>query len=1594
MDLLPGAHADDEITAPLIDAINRNTTSAYEAQVAAGAAIVALNNNANAFGSTVGNILGSAGSSPEAPAAALAALQAAATAEVGSLAGIGLAQALTLSSKVAAPSCSTIGALTATLPDIALLPPPTTLLGPLAPIVDAINKGISDAYYTTYTQAFAQLLTPPTLPPGTEAAAGYVTLAQTLLTLLKFNWHTEYFPPGGGASVVRDTPGFLGLPVFLDSDGRSGPDICAISTFDLTSGKIVQSIARMPGSPSTMPLNIKGEFLFGVIAAGYETKNSKAPASFDTTTNLTANPTTTTAYKTGASFDQFVSLASSITYRLSSAKPTTNYTFGSTKPTTKATQFAYTGKTKADGFTYSASFGSLSLGSLSLTPAPTSAEWCTATDATCSNAPAADKATETASLHLLASEPITLAQNVAPGTACSPSVGRTALYGSRVYLGYNPIRSTSTAGHVWADTDNTAAGGCVGNAAGLTGILSTGFSANDRLGRWKSDAALPPAIFKSGTISAACTTSTLAASFALAGYLCNVPARNNPANPPKIEGDPYLDSLLTLNYGEWPAAPNRPDFTRVWKRCNAAGLPCTTIAGVTGETYTPDDPDQGMRLKVELTGVSVEGGPQTVITALTAVLTDPPPPVLVLTAPPVLTGTRKIGDAMSVSTGTWSNGVKTYAYQWYRCEEADTTCITSVEGANSIGGATSNTYPLAPADLGKKLQVRVKATNRGGSTLANTATLLIPPPPVNLTPPVIRRGTDIVSGLLVLEGDKLRSVDDGTWKYAEAFTRKWMRCDELGANCAPIVPAVTGATYTVGNADVGKTLAVEVTATNPNGPMPQLSPATGLVLPNLVPDGPILSSAPSSGGNTFVGGSFDTVGPRIGGAGVVPTAAASAKSASIGALVAGGKVNAVAPDGASGYFLGGTFTSVRGTGCKAVAHVKSDGSLDPAYCQAGLAAGYEVRALDYVKRSVTPVGGAATPIDLLAVGGSFTKDGHTHLMFLGPDGTPSYPTNEPNGPVNAVVNETAVGSRPYFYIGGAFTKLGTADALRLGRVAVTGVPASGVTPLAATANLGGVACTGSCTAEVKAMTALAHISFSGTFVEIVAGGTFDTAYSVTAPTTAVARTNAVAFATQANSPANAAPAAPVLGAWNPAPNGPITALGNTSGAALSGAPPASVYLVGDFTTLLGGAQTGFNGLAEFGITNAASGTLRTNGNNTVGTAATSSPNTAWKPSVSGGKVLAVLAADAGVYLAGSFTGVGTASRHRLAHITAPNANAPTVNAWDPNAGQTVRAIGNFTGRIIAGGDFEVLGGQTRNNLAELTDEGTLSAWAPAGTNGPVHALVTDNDAVYAGGDFSAAGADVRSNLAAFNRGTGATGAWNPGANGVVKALSRNGSTVYVGGQFATLGGASRANLGAVDTAGALTGWDPQATGTGAVVRALAVDGTTAYVGGTFANAGAAARSNVAAINTATGAATTWNPGTNGAVHALAVTASTVYLGGQFTAVAGQSRTNAAAVDRGTAAATGWDPQANGIVRALAVLDAVVFAGGDFTTIGGQARAYGAGLDATIGAATDFNPGFDARVWSISVRTGGPTAFLGEFRSRGATPAGGFAFFAV
>ena len=96
---------------------------------------------------------------------------------------------------------------------------------------------------------------------------------------------------------------------------------------------------------------------------------------------------------------------------------------------------------------------------------------------------------------------------------------------------------------------------------------------------------------------------------------------------------------------------------------------------------------------------------------------------------PSISGTKRTGETLTASPGTWSGAPTSYAYQWKRAS-------TSGGTYTNISSATNSTYVLTDSDIGKFIKVSVVATNANGSSTAelSAATTAISDLPDSATP--------------------------------------------------------------------------------------------------------------------------------------------------------------------------------------------------------------------------------------------------------------------------------------------------------------------------------------------------------------------------------------------------------------------------------------------------------------------------------------------------------------------------------------------------------------------------------------------------------------------------------------------------------------------------------------------------------------------------------------------------------------------------------------------------------------------------------------------------------------------------------------------
>jgi hypothetical protein len=651
----------------------------------------------------------------------------------------------------------------------------------------------------------------------------------------------------------------------------------------------------------------------------------------------------------------------------------------------------------------------------------------------------------------------------------------------------------------------------------------------------------------------------------------------------------------------------------------------------------------------------------------------------------------------------------------------------------------------------------------------------------------------------------------------------------------------------------------------------------------------------ATNGVVYLGGDFHYVGPNTGSAAWVD--AESGRADRHFPRLAG-DVRVAIPDGAGGWFVGGSFDSVAGVARTNLAHLLEDFRLDGAWAP----------------NPNGPVQALALAGGQLYVGGRFSVvagQARTNLAALDPAvGLPSAWAPNPDGAVLALAvwGDT-------LYVGGEFQNLeGPRSRKRLAAFSladgsVTGwKPAVNGTVFALAADQGVIYVGG----EFRFCGGLNRLRLAAVDAVTMAVSDWDPRVDNTVKAIAVAGgvVYAGGFFTSVREQGHRYVAAinqttgePL--AWDPVVNNTVRAL------ALG---PDSIFLGGDFT-MVGGEKR--NRLARV--------------------RATDGRPLEWNPNASHRAQTLWRAGDS-VFAGGEFQSVGGVERERLAAL---DANTGAATSWNPGASGPVHALLVDRNIVYVGGNFDRVGGLSRACLASVdAGSGQVTDWS-VDANDTVGALAVAGRTLYLGGAFTRVGERGRNRLAGVSLDNGAVLDWAPEADGRVLALALAEDRVYLGGQFSQVRGVPRRFLAAVQADdGRLLPWQPEPDG---VVTALAVVDGGVVAGGLFESVGGQGRSRLALVDRA-GDPLAWSAGvtnvSGGAlVEAVAVGAESVYAGGLFAQAGGQSRRNLAAVARTTAALGGWNPSPDRDVAALFVSESTLYAGGAFLTLAGQPRPH-------------------------------------------------------
>jgi len=768
-------------------------------------------------------------------------------------------------------------------------------------------------------------------------------------------------------------------------------------------------------------------------------------------------------------------------------------------------------------------------------------------------------------------------------------------------------------------------------------------------------------------------------------------------------------------------------------------------------------------------------------------------------------------------------------------------------------------------------------------------------------------------------------------------------------------------------------------------------------------------------GEILVGGAFGTLGGQ--------TRKYLARVDSAGALdgsfnpASGGAVNCLLlqPDG--GIVLGGAFTTLGGQTRNRLGRVDATGSLDP---------GFNPNAGGTVFTLVLQTDGR------ILVGGAFTTLGgqtRNRIARLNSDGTLDAAFDpEANGGVNSL----CVQADGKILVGGAFSKLGDQTRSRLARLhntepAVQSLtradhtitwlrgatsPEAGRTAfetwtggdawaflgagerIAGGWQLAGLSLPAGATIRARGEVSGGQYNGSAGWVETVIGQPVVLAQPAS-------RTNALA--TAATFSVRAGGTEPLAYQWlkggTPLPDGgkvsgattPLLSITNVFGPDGGGYSVRVSNAFGSVTS----AAASLTVIEPVIITHPVSQSIEVGGSATLTAEAGGTPPFDYQWRKDGlplewgtAQVLTVTnawATDAGRYevVVRNPYGVATSQTALL------SVNAVTVDdEFDVDANSHVNcAIPQLAGQIVAGGSFNYLGGQMRNRLARLHDDGRVdSLFDPNADSSVTCALMRPDGGVLVGGWFTAIAGQARDRLALLNPNGGADGSFRPEVNGTVHCLAQQpDGRILIGGDFTVVTGQTRNRLARFEPNGNLdTDFNP---GASQAVHSLAVqpDGTV-VVGGAFTSLAGQTRNRVGRVLPSGSLDTAFNPNANGTVYCVLVQPDgRILLGGDFSSVAGQSRNRMARLLPDGSLDASFDPTVGGTVHTMALQsDGRILLGGSFATVSSLPRRTMARLYQDGSLDPTFNPGSSdsSTVYSLVVQANGQILAAGYFGATG------------
>lgn len=349
--------------------------------------------------------------------------------------------------------------------------------------------------------------------------------------------------------------------------------------------------------------------------------------------------------------------------------------------------------------------------------------------------------------------------------------------------------------------------------------------------------------------------------------------------------------------------------------------------------------------------------------------------------------------------------------------------------------------------------------------------------------------------------------------------------------------------------------------------------------------------------------------------------------------------------------------------------------------------------------------------------------------------------------------------------------------------------------------------------------------------------------------------------------------------------------------------------------------------------------------------------------------------------------------HALALAAALPLGAQTIDAFNPNADNSVRAIAvQPDGKVLIGGTFTTVGGVTRNRIARLNADGTLDTAFSPGANDRILTLAVQPDGkILMGGAFTSVtvggGSNARNRIARLNPDGSVDTGFNPGANDWVRDIAiQSDGKILVGGSFTTLGGQTRNFIGRLESSGAIDGgFNPGADNQ--VNTLVAQPDGKVVVGGFFFNIAGLNRFYLARVNANGTGDNSFSPVAGNIVWRVALQPDgKILVGGAYTHMGSQVRSNLARLLPTGALDTAFNPVVSSTVNSLVVRpNGDIIAAGNFAAINGQTRNYIAALKPDGSLDPNFTAGATTTIYSLALQNPDKLLVGGDFTNLGGQP---------